>query len=333
MSDYFYSSARVRALETGLLGREGLLRLAEAPSMAALLSQLEELGWKALYGEDGRTVLREQMLLEHLEQAFGEIASLTEEVNNRVFLLWRYPYDCNNLKAAIKCFLRNTDPTPMMFDFGTVSTEKIQNAVRTNDFSVLPTHLAQAAREATEAYAKNKNPQVIDLLLDRACYREMLAAAEESGVAFVLKLIQTKIDLTNLVMCIRMKRINNGVAGKLLLAESLLDGGTVQKDLIMSLFAMEERALWERLLYTDYKHFAEAMPSIAPTLTEIERAADNAFMAVVREARFISCGPEVLIGYLLGVESQTRNLRIIMAGKAASLPTETVMERIRESYV
>lgn len=278
-------------------------------------------------------VLRDAGLLARLSGAYREIKQLTEEKNTAVFDLWRYPYDCNNVKAAIKCFIRGIDPVAMLLDFGTVSIDEIQKAVRSNDFSALPSHMQAAAGEAVKIYSKTRNPQQIDFMLDRACYMDMLDAAEKSGVEYAVKLVKSKIDLINLAICVRALRMQSGEAGKTLLSDALLDGGTLDHAFLLELYAMEERQLWERLLYTDYKRFAEAISTQTPTLTEVERAADNAFMELVREAKFIACGPEVLIGYLLGVECEVRNLRIILAGKAAGLNAETVMERIRESYV
>lgn len=333
MSDYFYSSARVRALETGLLQNDALARVLEAPTLDAAYSMLEEYGVKLKRNPENDKILREETLLFRLSSAYAEIASLTEELDKSLFALWRYPYDCNNIKAAIKCFARGISCDDLLFDFGTVSAEEIKTAVRTNDFSVLPKHLSDAAQEAVAVYARTQNPQQIDLILDRACYADMLDAAEQSGVEYAVKLVRTKIDLLNLVMCLRVMRMQSGEAGKMLLRDALLQGGTVSSDDVLDLYEMEEKALWEKLLYTDYRTFAEAVASKHPTLTEVERAADNAFMAVVREARFIACGPEVLIGYLLGMENEVRNIRVLLAGKGAGLPSETVWERVRDSYV
>lgn len=332
MVDYFYSSARVRALETGLLSRESYARLLESPTVQAAYAILSELGYTCNTDADGNC-LREEMLLNRLKSAYGEIASLTEDADTPVFALWRYPYDCNNLKASIKCFIRQIPCGSMLFEFGTVSAEEVEHAVQANDFSAFPKHMAEAAQEALSAYAKTQNPQQIDLLMDRACYRDMLAAAEESKVEYAVTLVKTKIDLLNLVTCIRVLRMHAGEAGRMLLQDALLDGGTLPKSFIEDLFQKEERQIWEQLLYTDYKSFAERITSKEPTLTEVECAADDAWMSKIREARWISCGAEVLIGYLCGVESEVRNLRVLLAGKAAGLAGETVWERIREGYV
>ena len=331
MSDYFYSSARVRALETALVGTDALARLARAGSVETAYAQLAEYGLTVLRNADGKVRIEETML-SRLRGAYKEIEALTAESDPRAILLWRYQYDCNNLKAAIKGFLREIDPLPMTFDFGTVSAEEICRAVRTKDFSMLPSMLARGAEEALAVFARTKDPQRIDLTLDRACYCAMLDAAEQSGDNFAIRLVKTKIDLINLVTCIRIMRMNRAEAGELLLSEALLEGGTLSIDFIKELFQTEERLLWERLLYSDYKSFAESLGT-GISLGAIERAADNTFMATVREARFVACGPEVLIGYLLGVECEVRNLRMILSGLAGGLSAEILTERIRDSYV
>ena len=332
MSDYFYGSARVRALEKGLLNKDALERLLETSTIEQAYFMLEEQGFSLQTDANGK-ILREETLLTRLSSAYAEITQLTEEIGEGLFSIWRYPYDCNNLKAVIKCFIRGISCEGMTFDFGTVSVEEIKKMVRMQDYSALPTNLSSAATEAMATYAKTKDPQRIDLILDRACFADMLDAAEKSGVSYTVKLVKTKIDLTNLVMCLRVMRMQSGDAGKILLRDALLDGGTLETDRILDLYEMEEKSFWEKLLYTDYRKFAEALSSKHPSLTEVERAADNVFMDVAREARFIACGPEVLIGYLLGVENEVRNIRVLLAGKATGLPRETVWERIRESYV
>ena len=332
MADYFYASARARALEAGLLGKDALLRLVDSSSVDVCYSLLTELGYDLKTDESGRP-LREATLLDRLSSAFEEILDLTKDAGEDVFGIWRYPYDCNNVKAAIKCFFRKKDCSGMLFDFGTVSTEELLLAVQNNDFSILPDHMAQAAQEAVSTFAKTGNPQQIDLLLDRACYLDMLEGAKACGVEYAVRLVKSKIDLVNLLTCVRVLRMNSGEAGRMLLTEALLEGGDLPADLLMDLYDAGEKGFWERLLYTNYKSFAEAVGGNDPSLTAVECAADNTWMGIVREARFIACGAEVLIGYLLGVECEVRNVRVILAGKAAGLGSETVWERIRDSYV
>ncbi|MBR3893550.1 MAG: V-type ATPase subunit [Clostridia bacterium] len=330
MTDYLYHSARIRALECALLGRDRLEKILAADG-EAVLTLLNEYGITPVTDAESGRLLREETLLGELHGSYAEIASLASD--ETVLRLWRYPYDCNNVKAAIKGFIRRIDPRSMMFDFGTLETETVIAMAQSGDFSALPPAMAIAADEAVQAFAKTKNPQQIDLLLDRACYADMLAAAERSGVAFAVALVREKIDLINLLIVVRILRMKLGESGKALLSASLLTGGNLSLAQLLSWFAAGESVMWDRLYYTSYGKLSEAVAASDRSLTAVERSADDFWMAHVKEAKYASFGPEVLIAFLQAHEYQVRNLRIILAGKTAGLPAETIRERIREGYV
>ena len=331
MTDYLYHSARIRTLEGAILGREKLDRLLSAGSEEELLALLREYGVSPVTDAESGRLLREETLLGILNRAYGEIKALAPD--EAVLLLWRYPYDCNNVKAAIKGFIREIDPRSMMFDFGTRKIETVIRMAEIGNFEGLAPAMAIAADEAMRAFAKTKNPQQIDLLLDRACYADMLAAARNSRVAFAERLVREKIDLTNLQIIVRILRMKSGESGRTLLREALLSGGAFSQDFLLSLFEAGEDVLWDRVYYTEYGKLSEAVAATDRSLTAVERSADNFLMEHIREAKYVSYGAEVLIAFLQAHEYEVRNLRIILAGKAAGLSAETIRERIRESYV
>jgi hypothetical protein len=76
---------------------------------------------------------------------------------------------------------------------------------------------------------------VVDLILDRACYADMLCAAQTAENDYVLRLVRAKIDLTNLNIAIRILRMNSGEAGKALLRDALLFGGEIDVEKLVSL--------------------------------------------------------------------------------------------------
>ena len=332
MADYYYGSARVRALESSLIGKDRLARLLETKDTAEIYALLEEFGIPTVTDPVTGTVRREETLLPMLQNAYLEIEELTE--CNEAVRIFLYPYDCNNIKAAIKCSLRDIDPGSMLFPFGAVAPESMLEMVRTEDFSSLPEHMAQAAAEAIAAYSATKNPQQIDLLLDRACYRDMLAAAKRLKNEYVEGILRAKIDLSNVVMTVRLLRMRMGEVGGALLCESLLPGGTIPETFFTGAYAEGEEFLWTRLSYGEaYPRLARAVEESDGSLTAVERLCDDAWMEAVRAAKMIPAGPEVLVAYLIACEYAVRNVRILLAGREAGLPTETIRERMRESYV
>ena len=330
MNDYLFSSARIRVLEAQLIGRARIEELLEAKGAAEAVDRLREYGIDPVTDANGKP-LREDTLLSILRKSYLTVEEMLPD--DAALLLWRYPYDCNNVKAAIKGFARKIDPRSMMFDFGTVELDRVIRMTETGCFDGLPTHMKAAAVSATAEYAKTKDPQVIDLVLDKACYADMLDAAALSGVAFAEKLVRMKIDLTNLLICVRILRMKSGEMGRLLLENALLAGGLLPQDTLRAWFAAGEEILWERLYYSQYDALASAVLASDRSLTAVERCLDNEWMRQIRSVKFVSYGAEVAIAFLLAHEYEVRNLRIVLSGKEAGLATETIRERIRDSYV
>lgn len=330
MTDYLFESARVRAKENALIGREGLSLLLQAKDHDALLSRLRELGVNLVTDPESGRLLREETLLLRLKKAYDEVALGDGAA---VLRLWLYPYDCNNVKAAIKGFLRGIDPCSMMFDLGTVGVEQVIRMAQTGNFHGLPHAMAVAAERASDSYAKNRDPQRIDLLLDRACYADMLSAARASGNSFCLSLVQKKIDLSNIIIAVRILRMRSGEVGKLLLRDALIEGGEVSADVLIRLFGEGEEKLWGALAFGDYEMFAERVRKSDRSLGAIELAADQFFLSEVKKIKFIPYGVEVAVGYLLAAEYEVKNLRILLSGKEVGAQGETVWERMRESDV
>jgi V/A-type H+-transporting ATPase subunit C len=327
MADYLYSSARVRALENRLVGRERMALLPDEEGTAGVWNRLAEYGIEPLRDADG-AILREESLLSLLERVYGDVREMLPD--DRAVLLWLYPYDCNNVKAAIKAAARGIDPRSMMFSFGTVETEAIIDMVKTGVYEGLPTHMAEAAVQAVSAYAKTANPQAVDLCLDRACYADMLQAA--ANEPFCLGLVKRKIDLINLLSLIRVLRMRSGEAGEALLIDAWIEGGALSVDFLREQYSFGEESLWAALRSTEYARFAHGLDETA-TLGEIERRSDDFLMERLREVKYAAYGAEVVTAYLLAAEYEVRNLRIILAGKETGLSPNTIRERIRDGYV
>lgn len=329
MENYLFGSARVRVLENNLIGREKLDRLLSASGIDRCADLLAEFGVAVRRDEQTGKFLREETLLGRLRAAYREVTESTEGATfTRIF---RWQYDCNNVKAAIKCAKRGVDPADMTFDFGNLDVAAVTTCVEKNDFSALGEPFADAAREATDTFAKTGNPQWVDLILDRACYAAMLRDAGNNTTT--LEWIRLKIDLTNVLTCVRLLRMKSGEVGKMMLRDAFIGGGTLPLSFFEDGYNRGEDALWGELAKTGLDAFAKNAGGSAAALTAVERAADNCWIASVKRAKMIPYGEEIIVAYLAAVEYEVRNLRIVLAGIEAGLSPKTVEERIRESYV
>lgn len=330
MSDYLFESGRVHALEKRLVGREHIELLLATRDTVELPERLREIGVQSVTDVNGR-LLREETLLGILRAAYTDLGETVRTAPP--FRLWLYPYDCNNVKAAIKGYFLGIDPRSMMFDFGTVPVNVLLEMVKSKHFEGLSPKIAQAAVEAIEAYAKNRNPQRIDFLIDRACFADMLVAAQMSQSHFAIDLVRMKIDLTNVVITLRLLRMENGETGKRLLEEALIEGGSISVKELRNFFDGGEDMLWKEISRMGMAHLSERVAKTDRGLTAVERSSDDVFMDKVREAKWIPYGVEPIIAFLIATEYDVRNLRIVIAGKEAGLSADRIRERIRESYV
>lgn len=336
-TEYMYASARIRAMENRLMGRERIDVLVDSRTAGDVMAKLAEYGLAPNASADGSVRAdeaagdREEMLLSFLKDACREV---WEAVPDPASFAWfRYPYDCNNLKTVIKCQIRSIDPSDMLFDFGTVSAEETVTRLTENKLEVFPKNMAAAVVEAREAYAKTGDPQQIDAILDKACYADMLSAAETSCNETIFGWIKAKIDLVNAMMCLRILRMRRGEMGKIFMDTCLLDGGFLPVSFFDEAYDGGEEALWLDLHRSRYERFARAVEASDGSLSAIERCADNHWMTLVREGAKVPFGAEVAGGYLIGCETSVKNVRIILAAKDAGLSSDVLRERIRESYV
>ena len=338
-TEYMYASARMRAMENRLIGRERIELLVEARSSDEVMDRLAEFGLSpveadgdpaALPAGEAQSRAREGMLLAVLREAYHEVE--TSVPDPAVFRYFRYPYDCNNIKAAIKCAVRGISAEDMLFDFGTVPADEVETLLREGKYDRFPGAMAAAIPVAKEAFDTTADPRRIDTVMDRACYEAMLADAAASGDETLLGWLKAKLDLTNILMTLRILRMGMGSVGGAFLEESLLPGGTLDRAFFAETYEGGEARLWEALAPTAYGRLA-AVTGDPRLLSAVEKAADDLYMELVRKDARTPFGAPVVGGYLVGCETAVKNIRIILAAKDAELDSAVLRERIRVSYV
>lgn len=327
-TEYMYSSARLRSLEGKIADREQLLRLADAQSTDAVVAALSDFGFSVVY-TDNQKLDREATLMSALADGYATV----DEMNcaDAVRFL-RYQYDCNNIKAMIKCNAVGASPDSMLLPFGVVRLDELRDAFASKDYSVFPANMARAISDAEEAFAATANPQKIDFIIDRATFADMLDSAKESCVPLAEKLVKVKIDLLNIMMTVRLIRMALGVSAQALFDEIFISGGSIEKKVFEVALEEGEKNLAEALAYGRYSSFSQAI-SASGALHSLEKLADDCWMAIAKETKFVPFGAEIAIGYLLALEYEVKNVRIILASKEAGLASEIIRERLRESYV
>lgn len=326
--DYLVVSARIRAKENSLLTQERMEQVLAARSDEEAAKLLREYGYPALNAGDPAAL--DAALSRVLEETLADLADSAPDP--RYIELFKLKYDYHNIKAVIKAEAMGTDPGRMLMDLGRVPAGDLREALQTGSLESLPPLLGQAAVEAKEVLATTRDPQLSDVEVDRWCYRDMAAVAEESGSAFLRGYVETEIDAVNLRTLVRALRMGKNEE---FLKGVVLEGGSVDTASILSVCAGKGSGLSELYGPTCFREAAESGAAALKGggLTEFEKLCDDAVGEYLSEGRYVPFGEAALVGYLAARETEYTNLRILLMGRGAGLAPEIIRSRLRKSYV
>ncbi len=325
-TDYLAISARIKAMETGLLSRERMEQVLEARTDEEAVKILQECGYPELDARSPEAM--DAALSAAREATLSDV--LDGAPDPRYIDIFKLKYDYHNIKAVLKAAAMNTSPDSMLMDMGRVPAAELKEAVLAGRLDELPESLAAAAAEARETLDATRDPQLSDIVLDRWCYREMADVAEATGSAFLAGYVKIQIDAANLRALVRTLRM--GKSGEFL-KTVLLEGGSIGADAVAA--AGNSGGLQELYGPTALQAAAEAGAEAlrGGPLTDFEKLCDDAVGEYLAGAQFVPFGEAPLLGYLAARETEYTNIRILLMGRGAGLPAGVIRSRLRRGYV
>ena len=328
-TEYMYSTPRFRFAEGKMLTSDELYALSEAENAADIVNKLASKGNDFIKSQGGEYDFDKVADLIFLD-SFALVSEASETPS--IYDFFKYVYDCHNLKSAIKCGIRGSDATPLMYACSTVAYEHAIEAYKNGGSDKYPKNMNAAIGEAIEAFAKTSNPQLIDVILDKACFADMLECAENSGSDFLVSVVKTKIDIVNILICDRVMRLANQYTKSALLEETFIEGGSLTLGFFMDMLDGDRRHFAEKLECTNYVKMASVLFDTSAPLWKLEKAADDTYMDVALKAKQVAFGVPVAAGYIIARELEAKNVRILINGKNNNLSPVTIRERLRASY-
>ena len=327
-TDYLAISARIKAMETGLLSRERMEQILDARNSEEAVKILQECGYPELDARNPEAM--DAALSAAREATLADLGGSAPDP--RYIDVFKLKYDYHNIKAILKAGAMHTDPDRMLMDMGRIPARDLKEAVEAGRLEDLPEGLAAAAAEAKEVLDSTRDPQLSDIVLDRWCYREMDTVAKETGSAFLAGYVQAQIDASNLRSLVRTIRMGKSAD---FLKTVLLDGGDVDAAAILAVGAAGGSGLAELYAPTRFQAAAEAGAEAlrGGGLTEFEKRCDDAVGDYLAGAQFVPFGEAPLLGYLAARETEYTNLRILLMGRGAGLPADVIRSRLRAGYV
>ena len=325
-TDYLYLSSNIRARQGGKSFFTNLVSLLECKNIDdiyALVVTDEKI--------EGKTKKEkiEASLDKRLEECINYVMRLVPNRSIYKFLL--YEYDLCNLKSLIKGEIRGTEVDDILYSFGAISLSELKFAVEKRVFNVLPKHMAEGARNAIDAYAKTKNPALIDIILDKACFMDILENAKESGCKMFIEATKRRIDIINILAFIRIARLRAKGKREMFL-EASIEGGNLGCDMLAEKIDDYDGNLEELLKGTDY---ALAVSNLGSNYTPalLAKSLDEVYLAHVKGINYIPFGAEIPYGYVISTIYEIKNVKTVLAGLLTGVDAKTIRERVRFGYV
>lgn len=328
--EYTFADAYIGSFVKNLMTKQDLLRAAQAKDLLTIEAMLREFGYgeaKEIHEGDIETFIRREQ-----NKLFDLIYDTLPERKELSLLL--LPFDYHNLKVCLKAeFLGLTPDDNYLVSTGDIDRHKIVAMVKERNYIHMSTHMKAAMESAIDLFGRGNDPQEIDLVMDKACYKEMSEKARESGVDFLAGLVELEIDLLNIKSFVRLKQTKMPWT---FFQKIFLEGGRIAESLFIGAYEEPYGQFAEKLAPYGLK---DAVLEGTNKLQEsgefwlLEKLTADALMEYNKKAKYLSFGIEPIAGYWTAKEVEIDNLRIILLGKKIGLSPEKIGERLRESYV
>ena len=329
-NDYIFADAFIGCYVRNLMKRQDLMRLANCTDFDAAEALLQEFGYgespEVKEGDVEAFIRREQNKL------FDMIYNTLPE--RKELALYLYPYDYHNVKVCLKSELLGITPDDtFLMSTGDIEWNKMMAMIRDRNYMFMPVNMKHAIEEAMDLYSRGHDPQMIDIIMDKACYRDMLRATEESGEEFLIGIVKLQIDLLNLKAFVRLREIGKAWS---FFQTVYLDGGNIQEQFYIQSWEEPYSQVADKLIPYGLKDMmAEGGRMIKEEgdFTLFEKMLEDALMEYNKKAKYLSFGIVPIAGYWLAKEVEIDNLRIVLTGILVGASPEETGERLREPYV
>ncbi len=328
-TDYIFATGRVRSMEKKLLTGEQLRTMTESKNVDDIFKVLQDAG----YGAEGNAIKAdnyEDVLRQAETELFAEIKDLSKEAE--LFRIFAYPMDYHNMKVLLKAESLGINRDEILMENGTIPSSEMAKIINQRNRTLLTENMVKALNEAIDTHARTKDPQVIDFICDKYCYKEICDCAAQSGNQFVQGYVALWMDTINLKTFVRVRKMGQPSS---YYSKVFLPGGNVELHIFLQAYEDDMKQVPERFRRYDIREAAErGIESMEKTgtFTLLEKLCDDTLMKYLREAKSITFGVEPMMAFLVAKQMEIKCIRILLAGKLADMDPSVIRERMRETY-
>ncbi|AYE35079.1 V-type ATP synthase subunit C [Clostridium septicum] len=323
--------SRIWVLETRLLDKSKIERMIDADSADEALKVLGETEYSNVMTNIKRATDYEEILTAELKRIYDLVKELCPVKD--VVKLMSIKYDYHNLKVILKGKFLGKDLSHMLIHLGDLDLHEVKRKIDSENYKELEAKLEKAVVEAANDFESTKDPQKIDIIIDRYMFKEMVELKNELDYEFIDKFVKAIIDSTNVRTLLRIKKQNKNREFAL---EVLVPGGSIDPSTLVALINESPENIISKLNSTIYSEMIkEGIEAYINTdsVNLLEKLSDNYIMALMKDSKLVTFGPERILSYIYAKETEIKIIRIIMVGKLNNIAEEVIKERLRDIYV
>ncbi len=322
--------ARLRVLETRLLNKVKIERMVDSNSAEDVLKSLQETEYVSLMGNVKKTEDYDILLKEELNRVYSLMYKISPDPV--IVDIMSLKYDYHNIKVMLKGRALDKDFSHMLIPVGTVNIEKLKLYMSTEEYRDLNPKMREAILQTEKIYHELKDPQKIDIIMDQYMYIDMLERAKGTNIDFIIDYVKRIIDFSNIKSIIRLKKQEKDIK---FFKEVILSGGDIDNDVLLKAFNEPIENMTTKFALSKYGEIIRlGLEEYMKTgkLSVLEKNSENYIMKEIKQAKYVSFGPEPIFAYIAAKETEIKIIRIIMVGKLNNVDTAVIRERVREVY-
>ena len=305
--DYTYTSARVSALENGLLSRNDIDSLISCKTVSDCVKMLNSFGYEGDSAEEIIAGAKEKK-----EKVISELISEPKEIE-----VLFYENTFHNLKAAVKKLYAPHIKGRLYIAEALVSGEEFERQIKAGNYDALPDFCREAAKEAYTALLHTGDGRLADTVIDRACLDAFTAFAENTKHEILRKYANEFVAVADIKIALR------SVGGdKELLEKALAPCPNISKEGLIKA-CTDEKSLKEFLSGCGYADV---------NYENIDSLAKQRIMMTIRPEKYKIFSPAPTINYIISLENEISLLRLILVCKASGVDDEFIGRRVVDSY-
>lgn len=325
---YIYEAAYIRSEEKKLIKNSTFMQMADMGSIDEIFKNLSDFGYN-LQGVNINQDNYEDVLKHYESDLFEKINGLAPKTP--VVKIIQLTYDYHNIKTVLKNEIMGKDIKDIehiILPLGNIDIESIHD----RKYNRLTENMTSAIKESIEKHALLNDPQIIDIICDQYCFKEMLRIAYDFKNKFIIEYIKLLIDLTNIKTFARAKKIGKS---KEQMLNIWIDGGNIEIKLLFESFDGDFKNLIDRLMVYDAGKVLEESfeeVEIKSSFTGLEKLSENLLINYIKDAKNKSFSIDIIFAYLIAKEIEIKNIRILIGGKIAKISPDAIKERLRKAY-